>query len=101
MAIATLRVNPENTDFEIDLPDGSEDAGEYIPGEGAVIIGGDNTPYYLTFDEFDASPLKPNHLYKLVEVDLLVSRDAELEEVEETEVDDDEDGEDDHDEAED
>jgi len=86
MALAKLRVNPECTDFEIDLPDGSGDSGDYNPGEGAVLIAEDGTPYYLTFDEFpepedepDGPALKPNTLYKLVEVDMLVERGVELE----------------------
>ena len=77
MATAKLRVNPENTEFEIDFPDDSGDSGDYNPGEGAVIVAEDGTPYFLTFDQYEE--LESNCLYKLVKQDLVVLRDAELE----------------------
>lgn len=79
MATAKLRVNPANDEFEIDFPDDSGESGDYNPGEGAVIISQDGTPYYLTFDDYDDTPpLKSNCLYKMVEVDIAVERDAEM-----------------------
>ncbi len=96
MATAKLRVNPESTAFEIDLPDDSGESGDYNPGEGAVIIAEDGTPYYVTFDEFDDTPpLQSNCLYRLVKVECDVFRDAELEFEEEEEEDDDVDTDDD------
>jgi hypothetical protein len=79
MATAKLRVNPENTEFEIDFPDDSGETGDYNPGEGAVIIASDGTPYFVTFDEYDDTPpLRSNSLYKMVPVDMIVERGAEM-----------------------
>ena len=80
MATAKLRVNPDNDEFEIDFPDeDSGDSGEYVAGEGVVVISAGGVPYYLTSDEYDdAPPLEPNCLYRLTKVDMIVERDAEM-----------------------
>src|SRR5271170_6151316 len=95
MAIATLKVNPASTAYDVDLPDGSEAGGSYEPGAADLVVTESGKAFYITFDAFE--DLKPNTVYELVEVETLVIRDAadveEADDEEEEEDGDEDDGE--------
>lgn len=74
---AILRVNPERTLVEIDSPDGQEWGPESWPEDQIIILSDEEKPasdsYVAVLDGY--GNLKPNTLYKLVEVATLVEED--------------------------
>ncbi len=78
---ATLRFNPGKTEFEAELPDGSQFQEDW-PEDGLAILAPEDGDCYLVALEGNDAGLESNKLYKLTVVPTAVERDVELEDEE-------------------
>lgn len=88
---ATLRLNPDRSEFEVTL-DGGEQFEDDCPDDGiAFVIGSDGTPYVVALDR-NVVGIDPNQIYKLTPITTTVETDVEFgDEDEDDENDEDED----------
>lgn len=79
---ATLRFNPDKSEFEAELPDGSQFQEDW-PDDGVAILAPDDGDAFMVVLEGSDTGLEANKLYKLVPVGTIVERDVELDDDEE------------------
>lgn len=81
---AIIRLNPDRSEFEAELPDGSVFQ-EDFPDDGlAVLLSEDGSPFLAAFEGNEAG-LQSNTIYKLSPIGTTVETDVEFDDEEEDE----------------